>query len=244
MTHRWDWTVADPKPPRVHLRRGAYTVIEGRIYPFNRAIHVVPSFVPPAEWPRYRAIDFGVRDPFVCLWIAWDTATDTMHVYRELYVTDRSTLHNGATIAEWSAEERRPALDERGRRLLDDDGGPATEPLPHEWTVADSADLNARMILANEYDIATHPAIKDIDEGINAVCDRLRPDAEGMPHLVVHACCPNTIREHEGWAWRPNQSRMPMDRDNHTCDCARYHVLFHALQYPRRSVMEAEEAAG
>lgn len=47
----------------------AFEGAEGRVYPlFARDGRFLREMNLRPEWPRYRALDFGGRDPFVCLW--------------------------------------------------------------------------------------------------------------------------------------------------------------------------------
>jgi hypothetical protein len=78
--------------------KGAIVDPTGRVHPdFLRAAHVVPAFTPPADWPRFTVIDFGFRDPFVCLWGALGP-DDTLHIYREHYEAERTTAHHARAI--------------------------------------------------------------------------------------------------------------------------------------------------
>lgn len=54
---------------RMYLE-GDWDIDEGRFFPeFNRKTHVVPAAPPPADWPRFKAIDYGL-DMLACLWVA------------------------------------------------------------------------------------------------------------------------------------------------------------------------------
>lgn len=194
---------------RAARKEGRFASLEGTVYDFDRELHLVKSFEIPQDWPRYRGIDFGVRHPFCCLWVAWDRKDDVLHIYRELYRTQHTTRQNGETILEMNGEDEQI-----------------------EWTTADPADLNARLTLLNDCGISTDPAPKAIQEGINAVTDRMRPDAEGRPHLVVHDCCINTIREFDAYKYPPGAKlTLPVDLDNHAMDVIRYVTYQHQLYH-------------
>ncbi|WP_058301703.1 terminase large subunit domain-containing protein [Gorillibacterium timonense] len=49
---------------------------------FSRAMHVVKPFRIPREWRRFRMMDEGYNDPFVCLWGALDRSGN-LYIYRE-----------------------------------------------------------------------------------------------------------------------------------------------------------------
>ena len=97
--------------------------------------------------------------------------------------------------------------------------------------IADPAGLEERTTLNQDYGISTVPARKDIRPGINAVCELLEPDEEGMPHLVVHDCCVYMIDEFEGYLWNPVKSKadepdLPLKKDDHAMDELRYLVFY------------------
>jgi phage terminase large subunit-like protein len=183
---------------------------EGRVYPmFSRDAHVIPADTPiEPGWLRFRAIDFGTRNPFCCLWLAHDPGDDVIHVYRCLYRAGYSTSENGAEIVRLSGSE------------------------VYEWTVSDH-DLNSRRTLALEYDIDTVPADKAIDSGIDDVIDRLSPDANGRVHIVFHDTpeMRAVLREIDGYRYpeptgRADGKEAPLKRDDHAMDALRYFVRF------------------
>lgn len=192
--------------------RGGFVVLEGRVYKeFQRSVHVVPSFVPPREWPRYRGIDFGVRNPFCCLWVAEDPRDTVFHVYREFY---------------------RPSPTEEAGHAVNKLSEGDVEP---EWTAADPESLDGRITLRDKCDIVTLPAVKDVEEGISDVRELLKLDGDGKPHLVFHDCCINAIREHESYAYPPatgarGPQEAPIKRDDHACDTLRYIIRLRKIR--------------
>ncbi|KAF6576566.1 hypothetical protein JDW19_02450 [Paenibacillus polymyxa] len=79
--------LALPDIERKQLLEGDWDVFAGQYFSeFSRAVHVVEPFEIPRDWKKYRALDEGYTDPFVCLWIA--LAPDgTGYLYRELVQT-------------------------------------------------------------------------------------------------------------------------------------------------------------
>ena len=184
---------------------GKFVAMEGRVYDaFNRAIHIVPAFTPPPEWPRYAGIDFGTANPFACVLGAVDPADDTLHILAVHYQ------------AGWTWDRHAVAL----RALFDRHGWP-------ELVWADPEEKNGRMQLS-QAGIANVAAIKDVRPGINAMAARMEPDANDRPHLVVHdGLCLPFIREIEGYVWAPRQGQrdapdMPLKANDHAMDAARY----------------------
>lgn len=67
------------------LLLGDWDVFDGQFFTdWRHHIHVVQPFNIPAAWPRVRALDFGTRNPFCCLWAAMDWDSN-IWVYREVY---------------------------------------------------------------------------------------------------------------------------------------------------------------
>lgn len=193
------------KHERAARESGKFVAMEGRVYDsFNRAIHCVPAFTPPPEWPRYAGIDFGTANPFACVLGAVDPADDVLHILAVHYQ------------AGWTWDRHAEAL----RTLFDRHGWP-------EVVWADPEEKNGRMQLA-EAGIGNVAAIKDVRPGINAMAARLEPDANGRAHMVVHEgqALP-FIREIEGYVWAPRQGQrdapdMPLKANDHAMDAARY----------------------
>lgn len=168
---------------RAARARGEFVALEGRVYPeWQRGLHVVDSFTPPADWERVAGLDFGTRNPTAFIMGAVDPKDDVLHIFAEHYQ------------AEWTISQHASKI-----HHMTNHGSPA--PL---WIVADPADRSARLTLAREHGIRTiaPKSGKNIRERINAVAERLRPDAEGKPHLVVHSNCQNTIREFDSYIWQ------------------------------------------
>jgi phage terminase large subunit-like protein len=195
---------------RAARARGEFTQLEGRVYPaWSRPQHVIESFDVPEHWERYASIDFGTRNPFCCLLAAVDPKDDTVHIIDEHYK------------AEWTLARHAEAMKEMFQKR----GRPIT-------IIADPEDRGSRLSLASEHDLSTVKARKEVRAGINAVAERLAPDVEGLPHLVVHDRCRNLIREIEGYVWAKTTRATtaakdaPRKVDDHAMDSLRYLCRF------------------
>jgi len=187
---------------------GEFTNQQGIVYPeFDRNVHIVESFEPPAHWARDRAIDFGVRNPFACLFFAHDEREDVLHVYREYYQTEKTSLENGR------------ALNNIQKRFNE----------YYRWTVADPESRDGRITLQRECGINNHPAPKHLGvvETINWVKERLALDAAGKPHLVIHDNCKALIREFRLYRWaKSEKGDRPQKANDHALDALRYQISF------------------
>ena len=201
----------------LRLRRGIWAGAEGQIYDeWDEAIHVIDPFDIPAEWPRYRSIDFGYTNPFVCQWWALDP-DGRLYLYRELYAPTR-------LVSDWAVQI---VLCSEGEHI---------ECTPADWDAEGRATLES-------CGVRTEPACKDVSPGIEAVQRRLRKAGDGRPRLfvfrsatvardvrLVEAKKPaSTVEEIPGYVWAPPlPNRAPKEEprkiDDHGCDAMRYMV--------------------
>ena len=190
---------------------------EGLVFPaFARSTHVARPYEIPRAWPRFRAIDFGTRNPFCCLWGAL-APSGQLVIYREHY------------RAEWTLRQHSDAIHQIEGRKRDGVRWVPTETSERiEQTWADPEDAQSMLALRREYDVYAVPADKAIHAGIDAVAERLAPDVEGRPGLVIFDCCPRTIEEFGAYVWatRTYESRdapdLPRKIGDHAMDALRY----------------------
>ncbi len=115
---------------------GRWVGLEGLVYDnFDPLRHIIDPFPLDPAWRRWRAVDFGYQNPFVCLW-ACEIGPDApapegaLVIYREIYHTRRRVAEHGAHIARLSEGERILATfadhDAAGRAELGAQGVPTT----------------------------------------------------------------------------------------------------------------------
>jgi phage terminase large subunit len=217
----------------LRLRKGLWAAAEGIIYDtFDPAVHLHKHIgVPPADWVRYLAVDFGYRNPFAALFIAVDH-DNRMYVYREVYMTGRLVEDHARQIL---------ALIKRG-------DGHQPDQMPRE--VICDHDAEDRATLERHLGLSTVAAHKAVSEGIQAVQSRLKVDATGKPGLYLcrdalverdpaleqahkPLCLQDEILE---YAWDMSAVRggkqgagdtlkeQPFKENDHSCDALRYAV--------------------
>jgi len=137
---------------------GLWVGVEGQVYEhFDPNVHILPSdFHIPKEWPRYRVIDFGFRNPFVCQFWAVDE-DGRMYLYKEIYHTNRTVRAHAGQIHRASGNEE------------------------YEATIADH-DAEDRATL-EENGISTRPAKKAVLKGIDATQERFKIQDDGRPRI-------------------------------------------------------------
>jgi PBSX family phage terminase large subunit len=199
------------------LRLGRWVAAEGVVYEnFDRAVHVIPRFEIPKHWRRFRAIDFGYTNPFVCQW--WAVTDDgALILYREIYATKKLVQDLAIQIKQLSENENIEAT------LADHDA-------------EDRATLERGGIKARA-------AQKEIKTGIQAVEKRLKVMDNGKAQIyffedslveldesLKEAKKPfNTLGEFSVYVWHKDHSgkavkEIPVDLHNHGMDTMRYMV--------------------
>lgn len=188
---------------------GRWTFQEGNVFgaDFVPSRHVVDPFPIPAEWGRIRALDFGYRDPFVCLWLAVAEAS-TEHktkrgdliLYREYYQKQRSMAAHAETIRKLS----------EGERVL--------------YSVADSSEQQSIADLRT-LGIPAIDSNRDRRAGRLLVADYLRSDRL----RIFRGVCPNTIREFAFYRWDRDRDKEGAKEatlgDDHAMDALRYAIM-------------------
>ena len=218
-------------------RLGLWVAADGQVYEYDPAIHELarnskkfgltgnPGNPIPDSWRRFRAVDFGYTNPFVCQWWAVDD-DGRMFMYREIYMSQRTVKRHAGQIARLTGDEH------------------------IEKTVADH-DAEDRATLA-ENKIYTIPADKRKSVGIEKVEERLARAGDGHPRLFFLADSlvevdplmddahkpTNTVDEFASYVWpaamdgKPVKEE-PIKRDDHGMDPMRYMVMHLAK---RRSI--------
>jgi PBSX family phage terminase large subunit len=194
---------------------GKWCQAEGIVYDeYDASVHLIDSFEIPKEWDRFRSIDFGYTNPFVCQWWARDT-DGNLYRYRELYKTRVLVEDHAKTINEHSQGER------------------------YVSTVADH-DAEDRATL-ERHGIKTKPAIKEVKAGIQATKELLTIKPNGKPSIYLlrdslierdeylydegKPTC--TEEEIVGYVWRKFEDgkmdkEEPVKLDDHGMDTMRY----------------------
>lgn len=201
------------------LALGRWVQAEGVVYEeWDAAVNLIDPFPIPASWKRYRVVDFGYTNPFVCLWFAEDP-DGRLYLYREIYMTQRLVEDHARQILELSGRER------------------------IEYTLADH-DAEDRATL-ERHGISTIPAVKDVSPGIQAVKQRLIRAGDGKPRLFImrgvlveedeklkaarKPLC--TQDEVVAYAWQKSTDgkpvkEQPVKLDDHGMDATRYMAYY------------------
>lgn len=201
------------------LVEGKWTQAEGVIYDeYDPLVHLIDPDQCPPFVNRYRVIDFGFTNPFVCQW--WGEDSDgRLYRYREIYKT---------------------------RRLVEDHTKQILALSEGESYVATLADHDAedRATMAR-HGVTTTAADKSVKDGIQAVKERLKVQPDGKPRLyfvrgalveadpLLEDESKPTCTEQEiiAYAWQKGQDgkavkEEPVKLNDHGMDGMRYMVKY------------------
>lgn len=191
--------------------------------------HVIEPFTVPDSWPRWRAVDWGYRQPYCCLWLTQDPDTQRVYVYREDYRAELTDKAQATRI-------REATRDEKIRVTLAD---------PSMWTKKSWEDELTSS--AEEYQkagVRLKPADNDRIRGLRRVREFLAEAEDGRPGLQVFRNCRNLIRtlpalphdEH-------NPEDIDSDAEDHAYDALRYGLTW-KLRGPRRKPTPGGDVLG
>lgn len=228
---------------------GIWAAAEGVIYEdWNPAIHITERKVLPKEWMRIWSIDFGYTNPFV--WQMWAIDDDgRLILEKEIYRSQRIVADH--------AQEILKVVTANADRVYFADG--RIDPNLSRWIyprplkIICDHDAEDRATLRRELDMATAPATKTVDDGLQACMRRLRVADDGLPRLQVcrtalvdrdesladRGLPLGLIGEIPGYVWetaadgKPSKDR-PLKLNDHSCDAMRYVVADQDLRSKAR----------
>jgi len=205
---------------------------------WNPAVHIIDrpaewaawGGYPPPNWPRHRAMDFGVNHPFTCAWYA-ERPDRRLICYREVYGTGRAPSewaeeiirHEQAELETWreccpesQAQAMAPYLSgfECASSVSDTDLGWRTElGRGGVWTDIVDKDILGQIAVMTS-------ALREV--GIQYVSDLL---VEPDPRLVREKLPTSVLQEFGRYKWRKRPAQgtesgdkkfdVPVDRDDH-----------------------------
>lgn len=224
------------------LRYGRWVHAEGVVYE-EWGDHNLIDAMPKGweRWRKFRSIDFGFNNPFVCQWWAVDH-DGRLYLYREMYMSNRIVLHHARGIAD---EDDATRIKHPGIIYY-------SQGEKYETTVADH-DKEDRETL-HHCGIPTAPAYKDVERGVQLVKARLVKSGDGKPRLFILRGCTveidplldekklplKTVDEFDSYVMaKPtkgsalndrNPKEEPLEKDNHGMDAMRYAVCYEDVQ--------------
>jgi len=233
-----DWVARqvteEQKAVRLH---GRFVTLEGLVYPmFHPDRHVVDSMPIPAEWPKWRGMDFGLAAPSTCLWAAVEPATKErgprLHIYREVY-----DKRQGKTVEMTCNLIRDASGQEEYQQTVLDPSCWNQDPAP--------AAVGGFFVVADEYarnGIYAERANNEVEASVERIWRYLVGTPDEGPRLVIHRCCENLIKELRRQRWKKGitgltQStgigmgdKIEKSDPDHAIDALRYIVMAGPLE--------------
>jgi hypothetical protein len=182
---------------------------EDLVFPeFDAAAHVEAA-KRRADWPLYRAMDFGYRSPLVCLWVQVSPG-GLVQVLDEYVQAGLPLPRHAAAIRAGGPAPAAPVaatfVDPAGRQRESTSGAACTEMLAAEGIPCTWRRSN-------------------VAEGLELIRAALAP-AAGPPSLCIHPRCKRLIRAFETYHWPPGSPTGPSapvkDGPDHLIDALRY----------------------
>lgn len=233
---------------KLRLCDGIWAAADGLVYEnWNPEIHLLNRFVPPKEWRRYWAIDFGYTNPFVCQWWAEDE-DGRLYLYREIYRSKRLVEDHARDILRHVTRARKDLTPDE-YAVFKRDRAEAYRLGYCEWTEPEPSaivcdhDAEGRKTLERYLHRGTTAARKEVKRGIEAVDSRFKVAGDGRSRLFImknavvdrdddleQAGLPTcTEEEVGGYIWAPPKpggapKEEPQKENDHGCDGKRYIV--------------------
>jgi PBSX family phage terminase large subunit len=195
-----------------------FTFSSGQVYKeFDASIHEISEdkLKIDSNWRRFRSIDFGYENPFVCLYIAVDPE-DRVIIYDEYYQRHKTMEQHASFLLE---EEKRSKAKMKSLITQKHDNS------IYEFTTCDPSAASARATLF-EKGIVTIAPRSNIIQGLELVRRQLRLREDGKPGLYISSKCVNTIKEFNLYSYPETiDTEEPVKENDHAMDCLRYFLL-------------------
>ena len=215
-----------PDDIRAAHRYGDWDALAGQYFnEFKKELHVVPSFVIPKEWPKYRCFDYGL-DMFACLWFAVDF-DGRVWVYREY-------CEKGLIVSDAAAAMR--------TLTPDDEFIQYTVAPPDMWsTQKDTGRTMAEVYTQNG--IGLVKASNSRVQGWLILKECLKVRRDGKPGLLITENCSRLIKDMPALQHddkNPSDVAKEPHDITHINDALRYGMIFRTLNAQHEVVREEE----
>jgi len=217
----WDLIVNNPEEWTMRYVMGSFDVFKGKIFKdFDMDTHVIDEFEPPANWTRYRSIDWGYRHPTACLWAAISPEND---IY----------IYGGTSQSELSPQAQAAMIRSSKFSIHRNEDSDQIEPYNFVWTTIDPAtnkrDPNTGETIKEMFDMAGVPTVdanNDVPAGIAKLAQLFR--GEGRKIKICRNCV-DLIDEIMNYKWimtkgTQGKEKPKKDKDD-SVDALRYLVM-------------------
>lgn len=202
---------------------GEWVFYGGRVYPsFQESSHSIDPFPIPPSWPVVRSIDFGHRDPFVCLWAAVGPDGE-LYFFQEYYVREgRSIREHAVHIKSLSSEMNISVTvgDPAAKQSIED---LCFEGIP---VISGNNDRTAGRMRALEYML---PATDGVPPFSFKGSEEKMLSRGKWPRMYVFNTCKELLREFKYFRWKEGAQREgdreKTEGEDHAMDTLRYAIM-------------------
>ena len=201
-----------PEDMRKRWRYGSWDVSEGQYFgEFRRDLHVCEPFELPAEWRRYRAIDYGL-DMLACYWIAVDN-NNKCYAYKELCESNQPISDAARKIL---------AYTEEGENVY------TTLAPPDLWNRSQETG-KSKAILFYEAGLDLAKSNNDREAGWLSIKELLKVEKDGKPRLQIFSNCTRLIKNLPELIRDPKHPTDTLNEPHeitHAPDALRYFAIY------------------
>jgi hypothetical protein len=220
---------------------GEWVFYGGLVYStFREDLHVIEPFDIPKSWKRIPGIDFGHRDPFVCLSAAMGPEGE-IYIYREYYDKE------GRSMREYADRIKESAVGEDYILGVADPESPQSiEDLNFEGVAVQKANNDRRagrmrvleFLLPTEDGVCPYP-LRDLPA---------RHARSTWPRMYIFNTCKETIREFKHYRWSEGKSKEGdkerTEGDDHAMDVVRYLCMTRPSPFKQKTVIPSMSFMG
>lgn len=216
-----------PYDERKALLEGDWDSFKGQFFKeWRRDLHVVNPFPIPQSWRRFRAMDWGYRNPSCILWFAV-SPDKTVYVYKEIYVVEKTDEELASIIKDHSKDPNNPEKMEEIAYTIAD---------PSLWSISQFERGESLALRFAQFGVPLVKADNNRISGASTVHSFLALDEKDKkPSVFIFDNCLNLIRTLPSLVYDP---RKPEDVDtegeDHAYDALRYGLMSHPI--PKRKL--------
>ena len=197
--------------------KGLWVKVEGKIFDVDTSVHHVDAVENQEAYNWYRACDFGISAPSICLWLGEHRETGDVYLHREFRKTGQDAILLGNEINTFTTER---VLD----TIIDNDED-------KQITFRKHCQIPSTMTEKSQYTIEDgihliQNALRNAKEGIDGglyINKGLRCNAD--PVLIRDKKPLSLIDEMKNYATDPKTDK-PLKENDHAIDALRYFFLW------------------
>jgi hypothetical protein len=193
------------KPTHIQqaLLYGNWYITEGAFYSsvWNNNLHVIKPFAIPSDWPKWRTMDWGFKQPGCVHWWAMDP-DENIYCIRELTFQEKEDKDVAEEVK--TVEKQLKVWGDDGSRLT----GPADTQL---WEQRGDSALSKAQVFANKGVPWTKANKKSREHNAERFYNRLRDKRGGVPGIMFFNTCKMAITTIPGIQTDPKNPNTPAD---------------------------------